>query len=61
MNLIIFLGCVLMVLIIIFPPVLLGAAIERDEPGEIGLTLTFVIIEVITLVLVLYMGCKGVI
>lgn len=60
MSLIIFLGCAFMALIIIFPPILLGAAIERGaEPGETGLALTFVIIEFIALVLVLYIMCKG--
>ena len=59
MSLIIFLGCAFMALIIIFPPILLGVAIERDEPEEIGLALTFVIIEFVALVLILYTWCKG--
>ena len=59
MSLIVILGCVFIALIIIFPPILLGVAIEQDEPEGIGLTLTFVIIEFIALVLIIYTGCKG--
>ena len=59
MSLIIFLGCAFMALIIILPPILLGAAIELGDDGLIGLALTLVIIEFVALILVLYLGCKG--